>query len=93
MDLFDEMLRLTVATTMARFGSGGFHIVFVPLILVLVPVAASAYGAFRESRRTEHLPVQSRLLAGAVSGVPLALIMLIIAAIAGEDGLGFARAR
>lgn len=89
-DLFIETLRLTVGMTMARFGASGFHIVLVPLILVLVPIAAAAFGAYKESNRTADLPVRARLLAGVATGLPLAVLILGLAALAAKDGLGFA---
>lgn len=75
--LFKETLWLAVATTMARFGDGSGY-TFLPLLFVAVPLAATAFAAFRASSRTAHLPVGSRLLAGAASAVPFAVLMVIV---------------
>lgn len=88
--LFDETVRLTVATTLARFGSSGFHYTMLPLLFVAAPIGGAAYGALRNAHRTAALPARQRLVAGALAGVPLAILMLIVSAFAGQGELGFA---
>lgn len=83
--LFKETMRLAVGTTMTRFGDG-FGFTFLPLLFVAVPIAATAFGAFRASSRTAHLPVAARLLAGAACAIPFAGLMLVAGALGGDEG-------
>jgi hypothetical protein len=85
-NLFKETLRLAVAFTMARFGDG-FGYTPLPMLFVAVPLAAAGFAAFRASSRTAHLPVASRLAAGAACAVPFALLMVIVGLLAGEQSV------
>ena len=83
--IFKETMRLAVATTMARFGDG-FGYTFLPLVFLAVPFAATAFAALRASSRAVHLPVASRLVAGAACAVPFAVLMVIVGMLGSEDG-------
>jgi hypothetical protein len=87
--LFDETVRLTVATMLARFGSSGFHYSMLPLLFVAAPIGGAAYGALRNAHRTAALPPRQRIAAGALAGVPLAALMLVASAFADQGELGF----
>jgi hypothetical protein len=88
--LFEETVRLTVATTLARFGSGDFGYVLLPLLFVAAPLGGAAYGAFRNATRTAALPPLQRLAAGAATGLPLAALMLVVSTFGSQDDFGFA---
>ena len=87
--LFEETARLTVATTLARFGSSDFTFLLLPLLFVAAPLGGAAYGALRNAPRTAALPPRQRLAAGAAAGLPLAPLMLVVAAFGDQDGFGF----
>ncbi len=55
-----------------------------PAALALVPIAACGLGAVMQAPRTRILDPRSRLLWGAATGVPFALLMLVPAIAAGE---------
>jgi hypothetical protein len=83
---FKGFVRDTVATTQVRLG----HMYSVlPITFALVPLLGSAVGVYRNASRTAGLSPWRRLLVGAATGVPLALVTLILSRLGGGDGLGF----
>jgi hypothetical protein len=83
--LFKETMRTTVATTMARFDS----FTYLPLLFVFVPLVAAAWAARRAGRHlVDDPPTEARLLAGALTGIPLAAMMLVVGALASTYGSG-----
>lgn len=48
-----------------------------PALFVLVPLVTIAVAMSRQASRLRHLPVRERLLWGALTGVPFALLMMI----------------
>jgi zinc ribbon protein len=58
-----------------------------PAIFVLIPVGACAVGAAFQAQRTVPLAPRVRLLWGAATGIPFALLMLIPALAVGDIGL------
>lgn len=58
-----------------------------PFLLVAIPVGAAAAGAALAAPRTAGMAPTSRLVAGAATGVPFGLAMLLIAILAGEEGI------
>jgi hypothetical protein len=88
--LFKEIARDIVATTQARFAPGYFQLL--PITFALVPVLGSAVGMYRNASRLAGLPPRRRLLVGALTGVPLAVPVLIIASLGGASGEGFSAA-
>lgn len=95
--LLTETLRLAVGTTMAHVdlegGTDGFGAVvadsfpaaILPALFLLVPLGAVAAAAYLQAARTAGMGRWSRLLWPAASGIPLALVMLILALVAGGE--------
>jgi hypothetical protein len=101
--LLTETLRLAVGTTMARVDlvggadslgttaglvSGSFPAAILPLLFLLVPLGAVAVAAYLQAARTAGMGRRSRLLWPAASGIPLAMIMLILALVSGGEVVG-----
>jgi len=87
--IFKETMRDTVAMTMARFGFGEFKGVLLPVTFALVPIIAVAIGVRRSFGRLEGLPGTQRLLLAMATGIPLAILLLVLSLFAGGDGSGF----
>ncbi|MCP9488938.1 MAG: zinc ribbon domain-containing protein [Solirubrobacteraceae bacterium MAG38_C4-C5] len=97
--LLTETLRLAVGTTMARVDVGGAGnplgeaaslspAKILPVLFLLVPLGAVAAAAYLEAARTAGMGRWARLLWPAASGIPLALVMLILALVAGGEVRG-----
>jgi hypothetical protein len=80
--LATETLRLAAGSTLARVHHLG---VIVPLLFVVAPVGGTAIGAYLQAARTAAMPARQRMLWGAAAGVPLAILMVIVAVVAGGD--------
>jgi hypothetical protein len=88
-DVLGETLRLAVGTTMARFGEGGFTTTVMPVLMLLVPLGASAVAAYLLTARTAGLSVWARLLWPMGTGPVIAVPMLILALVADADEASF----
>ncbi|HEX8103645.1 MAG TPA: hypothetical protein VF533_13600 [Solirubrobacteraceae bacterium] len=87
--IFKETMRDAVGTTMARYGGDGFKSTVLPVTFVLVPVLAVAFGVRRSVGRLPDVPGAQRLLLAMATGVPLAFMLLLLAVLASDDGIGF----
>jgi hypothetical protein len=87
--LFKEVLRDVVGMTQARYGFAQFRFTMVPIIFVVVPLAGAAFGVRRTASQLAALPPRQRLVAAALTGVPLAVALLILSALCGSSGAGF----
>lgn len=87
--LFKEVVRDVVAVTQARYGFNGFNMTLLPIAFLLVPVAGVAFGVRRSAPRLAGLPGRQRLLAAVATGIPLAVLLLVVSAFGGESGAGF----
>lgn len=79
--LFKETLAQAVSFSQANLGFGEFDgtVRTVPVLFVLIPIGGVAAGASALAPRTAGMPSRDRLLWAAASGVPFALLMLVIA--------------
>ncbi len=64
------------------FGNPGVRLA--PTLFALIPVAATAAAAAWQSSRTKDRTPRARLLAGAATAVPFAVLMLIFALVSGD---------
>jgi hypothetical protein len=87
--LFKEVVRDVVGMTQARYGFRAFTMTWLPVAFLLVPVAGVALGVQRTAPRLAGLPGRQRLLIAMATGVPLAVLLLVVSAFAGESGAGF----
>ena len=85
-----EMLRDAVAFLQAGFdikedtegvGLGGL----MPLLFLAFPILGCAAGAWTQHSRIQSLPVARQFLWAALAGLPFALVMLVVGALAGGD--------
>jgi hypothetical protein len=90
--LFKELTRDIVAMTQARFGVSGFSFTWLPILFAVVPIVGAAIGVRRTAPRLVGLPERQRLLVAAATGVPLAVLLLVVSAFAGESDAGFSAA-
>jgi hypothetical protein len=88
-DLLGETLRLAVGMTMARFGDETFTVTVVPMLLLLVPLCASAVTAYLLAERTRGMTPWARLLWPLGAGMFVAVPMLILALVADSDESSF----
>jgi hypothetical protein len=87
--LFKELTRDIVAMTQARFGISGFRFTWLPVVFALVPVLGAGIGVRRTARQLTGLPQRQQLLVAAATGVPLAVLLLFVAAFGDESDAGF----
>lgn len=83
-------LRQTVATLLVPFHRddyGSFR--SVPALFVLVPLAATTLATARQGHRLRHLGPRERLVWGALTGVPFALLMMVPLLLAGYAAPSF----
>jgi hypothetical protein len=83
-------LRQTVATLLVPFHTndyGSFRPV--PALFLLVPLAATTLATAREGHRLRHLGPRERLVWGALTGVPFALLMMVPLLLAGYAAPSF----
>jgi hypothetical protein len=81
-----EALRDAVAFLQAGFEREGFDFGSpMPVLFLAFPLLGCAAGAFSQAARTATLPPLQRLLWGALTAVPFALLMLVVGLGTGDD--------
>jgi len=85
-ELWTEAFGQTVSLLLAKVGvdSVGGGLRLMPMLMVLVPVAACAAATFSQAGRTGGLAPRMRLVWGAAVGLPFALLMLIASVSTGD---------
>ena len=80
--LLEEAFRQAVGSLLVTFGDPGVRLA--PTLFALVPVGAVAAATAWQSSRTKDRTPRARLLAGAGTAIPFALIMVLFALLAGD---------
>lgn len=82
--LVTEAFRQMARSLLVNFGTGDSSGRVGPALLVLLPIAGCALFSASQARRTRSMSPIQRLLWGAATGVPFALLMLIPALASGD---------